>query len=210
MGDIFFDATPWRRALAVYLQNHGIGIDYPTLCRRWEEKLVAVYLGRRPYWNAFREFMADLGLMGNEINKAEDSAKTNAAGSEKRALFDGVADTLAQLKSRGIKLAVLSDTESSEPVVHRRLQEMGIEKHFDAVVSSVDIGHVKPEPGAFAEALRRLDTTADRAAFVGHDVDELEGAMRFGLTAIAYNYEPGTPADHYIASFSELLSLQTG
>jgi HAD superfamily hydrolase (TIGR01509 family) len=151
--------------------------------------------------------MADLGLTGNEIDEAENSAKTKAAGAEKRVLFDGVAETLAQLKNRGMKLAVLSDTESSEPVVRRRLREMGIEQNFDAVVTSIDIGHVKPQPEAFAEVLHRLNTTSDHAVFVGHDVDELEGAMRCGLTAIAYNHEAGAPANHHITIFSELLDV---
>ena len=207
MGDIFFDATPWRKALTVYLQNHGIDIDYPTLCRRWEKKLVAVYLGRRPYWDAFRELMADFGLTGNKINEAEDAAKKKAVGTEERVLFDGVAETLSQLKARSVKLAVLSDTESSEPVVRSRLREMGIEQNFDAVVTSVDIGHVKPQPEAFAEVMRQLHVEAPETIFVGHDVDELEGAMQCGLTAIAYNYEPGTPADRHIAGFSELLDV---
>jgi putative hydrolase of the HAD superfamily len=209
MGDIFFDATPWRKALSLYLQQHGIDIDYPELCRRWEEKLAAVYVGRRPYWDAFREFMADVGLAGNEIDEAEDAAKKKASGAEKRVLFDGVAETLTQLRDRGMKLAVLSDTESREPVVRGRLAEMGIDRCFDAVVTSIDIGHVKPQPEAFAAALRRLNVQASETIFVGHDAEELEGAMRCGLTAVAFNYEAGAPANRHLAFFSELLKLQT-
>ena len=41
-GDIFFDATVWRRALTEYLQDVGVAIHYTELCRRWEAKLVDV------------------------------------------------------------------------------------------------------------------------------------------------------------------------
>jgi putative hydrolase of the HAD superfamily len=208
MGDIFFDATPWRKALTAHLRSLGVEIDYPTLCRRWEAKLVDVYLGRREYWAALAEFLADLGLSEKLAADALDFARRQAAVVEQRTLFDGVAETLAALKAQGLRLAVLSDTESSELRVRRRLAEMGIEQYFDAVVTSIDIGHVKPQPEAFAAALHRLNAQASETVFVGHDVDELEGAMSCGLTAVAYNAEAGVPADRHIESFSELLNLQ--
>jgi HAD superfamily hydrolase (TIGR01509 family) len=210
MGDIFFDATPWRRALTARLQELGVAIDYPQFCRGWEAKLVEVYLGRREYWAALTEFLAEQGLSEAAVANTIAFARETAASVESRTLFDGVAETLAALRAKGVKLAVLSDTESSEPRVRRRLAQMGIEQCFDVVVTSIDIGHVKPQPEAFAAALARLNVTADQAAFVGHDVDELDGAMQCGIAAIAYNYEPGVPGDHFIRCFSELLDIVKG
>jgi putative hydrolase of the HAD superfamily len=209
MGDVFFDATAWRKSLTRQLQSLGVAVEYAELCRRWEAKLVAVYLGRRKYWDAFGEFLADFGLTQKDIDDTTAFARRKATEVEKRTLFDGVAETLAGLKARGLKLAVLSDTESGEAAVRRRLAELGIERYFDAVVASVDIGHVKPEAEAFAAALSRLNVAASEAMFVGHDADELEGAMRCGLTAVAYNYEAAAPADRHISHFSELLRFPT-
>lgn len=207
MGDVFFDATVWRKALAQRLRSEGVAIDYPTLCRRWEAKLVDVYLGRRKYWDAFREFLGDLGLDEARAAKVLAFARETAAAVENRVLFDGVAETLARLKAAGLKLAVLSDTESREPRVRQRLAQLGIEAHFDAVVSSVDIEHVKPERQAFTAALARLGVPAAETLFVSHDGDELQGAKRAGLTTVAYNYSEPVPADHHIRHFSELLGL---
>jgi HAD superfamily hydrolase (TIGR01509 family) len=207
MGDIFFDATAWRRSLTERLQSLGVEIDYPQLCERWETKLVPVYLGRREYWEAFREFLGELGLAPDALAEALAFARRKAAEVEHRKLFDGVAETLAALKARGLKLAVLSDTESSEARVRRRLVQLGIEQHFDAVLTSVDIGHVKPQPAAYAAALARLQVPAAEAAFVGHDVDELDGARQSGLTAVAFNHEDGVIADYYVEHFRDLLPL---
>ena len=207
MGDVFFDATVWRRALAEHLQGMGVSIDYGELCRRWETKLVDVYLGRREYWETFAEFLADLGLKEATVRETAAFAKRKAAEIERRTLFDGVAETLARLKTMGLKLAVLSDTESRQPRVRRRLAELGIEDCFDAVVTSVDIGHVKPDPEAYAAAMARLNVTADETIFVGHDEDELLGAMQTGLTAVAFNASDGVPADHRIERFPELLDF---
>lgn len=207
MGDIFFDATRWRRALAEHLQQQGIDIDYPALCRRWEAKLVDVYVGRQAYWDAFGEFLGELGLAADAEADVLAFARRQAAEVEHRTLFDGVADTLAELKARGVKLAVLSDTESREPQVRRRLADLDIEHYFDAVVTSIDIQSVKPSPEAFAASLQRLDVTADEAFFVGHDADELAGAQRCGLTAIAFNHQADVTADREIERFSDLLTF---
>ena len=207
MGDIFFDATIWRRWLAEHLQALGTEIDYPGLCRSWDAKLVDVYMGRRVYWDAFCEFLGELGLRSGDIEHTIAACRQKAAEIENRTLFDGVAETLRQLSQKRVKLAVLSDTESHESRVRQRLADLGIEKRFDAVVTSIDIGHVKPEPAAFAAVLDRLKVEAGASIFVGHDCDELEGAMRCGLTAVAFNYHDDVPANHYIEHFSQLIEL---
>jgi len=207
MGDIFFDATLWRKALVTRLQEEGVEIDYPRLCREWDPQLVEVYRGQRTYWDAFMEFLRGLGLDGARLHRVVAFAREAADKMEKRTLFDGVVETLARLKEMGLKLAVLSDTESPEGHVRRRLADLGIEAYFDAVVTSVDIGYVKPEPGAFEVALGRLGVAAAEAIFVGHDQVELEGAMRCGLMAVAYNYGKGVSADHYLSHFSDLLGV---
>ena len=86
MGDIFFDATQWRRALTACLQQEGVAIDYRLFCRRWEARLVEVYLGRREYWDAFRELIADFGLSEEVAERVFDFAKAKAAEVEQRTL----------------------------------------------------------------------------------------------------------------------------
>ena len=189
----------------------GIDIDYPELCRRWEEKLVNVYVGRREYWDALGEFLGEIGVGEDVFEEVIGAARQKAVEvGQGRALFDGVAETLAALKRAGVRLAVLSDTESREPRVRQVLAELGIEPCFDAVVASRDIGHVKPEAEAYAVALQRLGATSDQTLFVGHDAEELNGAMAAGLSAAAYNYEPGVRADHYLRHFSDLFPLVEG
>lgn len=206
MGDIFFDATPWRRKVAAYLADQGMDIDYSRLVPLWEKALVPVYVGKKPYWEAFGQFVSDVGLTEEQAVEAESAARQFSAEIKERVLFDGVADTLAELKKRGLKLAVLSDTESGEQAVRERLVRLGIEQHFDAVLTSHDLGAVKPMPEAFEAALEQVGCQVGEAAFVAHDLDELEGSMQFGLKTIAYNYEPGVPADHFLDHFSELVN----
>ncbi|MEX2187351.1 MAG: HAD family hydrolase [Pirellulales bacterium] len=207
MGDIFFDATPWRRTVSAALAERGVAMDFAEFVRRWEAELVPVYLGRKPYWDAFADLLASFSLDAARRDEVTAIAREKSLAAERRTLFPGVAQTLAELRRRGVKLAVLSDTESREPRVRQRLAALGIEDCFQAVVTSIDIGYVKPMPEAFAVALGRLGVEKPAAAFVGHDEDELTGATAFGLTAIAYNYAPGVPADHHLGEFSQLLDV---
>ncbi|UCE99396.1 MAG: HAD family hydrolase [Planctomycetota bacterium] len=207
IGDIFFDASIWRKWLTEYLQNLGVTIDYPSLCRKWEIKLVDVYLGKQKYWDRFKEFLGEFGLDDASIERTIAASQQKAREVEDRNLFDGVAETLSELKRMGLKLAILSDTESHEPHVRQRLAELNIEQYFDAVVTSVDINHIKPQPEAYAAVLKRLGGEINATIFVGHDADELQGAMDFGLTAVAYNYREKVLATHYIKRFKELLEI---
>ncbi len=204
MGDIFFDATPWRRALTAHLQSVGAEIDYDELCRRWEAALVDVYVGRAEYWPTLGSFLDELGLTPAQVDQALAFARDKAGQVEQRTLFDGVGETLAALKQRGIKLAVLSDTESRESKVRSRLADLGIEQYFDAVITSIDVGHVKPEPEAYQAALDALGVNAEQAVFVGHDEDELCGAIHCGLLAVAFNGTEGISCDLAVGQFSDL------
>jgi HAD superfamily hydrolase (TIGR01549 family) len=207
MGDIFYDATPWRRTITAALVERGIVIDFPEFVRRWEAELVPVYLGRKPYWDAFGELLYKSALAAEHREQILAIAHDKARAVEQRTLFPGVGETLAELHRRGIKLGVLSDTESREARVRERLAAMRIEAYFDAVVTSIDIGFVKPMPEAFAAALSRIGVEKSAAAFVAHDEDELTGAAAFGLRTIAYNYMPGVAADYYLAHFAELANV---
>lgn len=207
MGDIFYDATPWRRTITAALVERGIPIEFPEFVRRWEAELMPVYLGQKPYWDAFADLLGKLALDARQREEIQAIAAEKARAVEQRTLFPGVAETLAELRRRGLKLAVLSDTESREPRVRERLAAMGIEHHFDAVVTSVDIGYVKPMPEAFAAALDRIAVAKTAAAFVGHDEDELTGARAYGLLTVAYNYNPGVEADHFLGDFRDLLQV---
>lgn len=211
MGDVFYDATPWRRWLTGRLQSLGVEITYDQLVEKWESLLVDVYCGHGDYWKRFDELLASVGL---DVKLARPLA-ADAWGKGKevqvdRKCFDGVGETLARLKAEGVKLAVLSDTESSQEEARAGLRQLGIERYFDAVVTSRDIGYAKPAREAYQAAADALAVAPQRCGFVGHDAGELAGAKKHGLCSIAYNCDPAvaaTAADVYIEQFSDLSNL---
>lgn len=66
-----------------------------------------------------------------------------------------------------------------------KLARFGLLGHFEAVLTSADLGVAKPDPAAFTAACRQLDVSPRRVLSVG---DWLEGdviaATRAGLTAV--------------------------
>lgn len=208
VGDVFFDATPWRRWLAGRLRSLDVKITYEQLVEKWESLLVDVYCGRADYWTRFNQLLALVGLNGEQTQQVTAAAKAKAKEVQVgRELFEGVARTLEDLQADGVKLAVLSDTESDEKDARRMLRSLGIERYFDAVVTSRDIGHAKPAGEAYQAAVEALGVAPESCGFVGHDMDELAGAGEAGLCPIAYNCDPAAPADVYIERFSDLSNL---
>lgn len=207
-GDILYDASVWRRWLAGQLQALGAEISYEQLVETWESLLVDVYCGRADYWSRFHELLEGFDIGG--VQADELTAAARVKGQEVqigRKPFDGVPETLEKLKATGVKLAVLSDTESGQEKVRATLRQLGIESFFDAVVTSRDIGHVKPSVAAFEAAMEAIDVRVERCAFVGHDVDELDGARHAKLFAVAYNHHPGVDGDVCIEDFRDLWGI---
>jgi HAD superfamily hydrolase (TIGR01662 family) len=120
---------------------------------------------------------------------------------------------LTKLSER-FSLALVTDTETSrEPAVRRALSRLGLERFFDAVVTSQDLGVSKPDPAMFQEALRRIRVLPEEAVMVGNDLDrDVEGAARLGLRTILVTnsryYDPArTTTAHVVPTLSEAADL---
>lgn len=119
--------------------------------------------------------------------------------------FEGVKETLLKLKEEGFLLGIITNTANSISNKLNWFERGGFGNVWDSIISSMEIGIVKPFPEIYCAALKQLDLTADQAVFVGHRISELDGANAAGLQTIAFNYDEGAKADYYINEFCELL-----
>jgi HAD superfamily hydrolase (TIGR01509 family) len=103
-----------------------------------------------------------------------------------RHLWSGTAgdthDTLARLRSAGLKLGVVSNSDGR---VVEALEAAGLRGYFDVVLDSALVGVEKPDPAIFRAALDALDVSPAEALYVGdlYDVDVL-GANAAGIPAV--------------------------
>jgi putative hydrolase of the HAD superfamily len=132
-------------------------------------------------------------------------------GAELR-LVDGVADTLAALSERGVRLGIICDVGfTPSPALLAHLERRGLVKYFDHWSFSDEVGVYKPDPRIFSHALDGLGGP-DPAGCV-HVGDrkrtDVAGARAAGMRAVrittAYEDPDEGPDDLVISSYEELL-----
>jgi putative hydrolase of the HAD superfamily len=96
-------------------------------------------------------------------------------------LFDDALPFLRELRSRGIKIAIVSNCSE-----HTRdlLVGNGVAGLADALVLSCEVGAQKPAAEIFAYALDQLDVPARHALFVDDQPSYCAGAAALGITAV--------------------------
>jgi len=106
-------------------------------------------------------------------------------------------EVLTELKKRGYKLGVVTNTSTSrEEHVRVAMRRIDIEKHFDVVVTSVDLGFGKPDERIFFTALRKLGVRPEEAAMVGNRLDtDILGGNRAGMKTILLKRDNRYPTE---------------
>jgi putative hydrolase of the HAD superfamily len=121
--------------------------------------------------------------------------------------FEGVRETLEELKNRKLYLGIVTDTAQPLHVKLGKLERGGIGHVWDSIIASQEVGIQKPDPKIYQLALQQLGLQPCQAIFVGHKTAELEGARKVGMKTVAFNYDPDAIADYYIDHFSHLADL---
>ena len=156
--------------------------------------------------DAYRDYFKSL-------NREDLYDKYNQFKQEKMKLdiLPQVKSTLAQLKSKGVKYILASDSYKSSSFLKDRLKDMGLNELIYDAYSSKTIGETKPSQKFFDTILNDLELKKGKVAFLGHDVDELEGAHKLGYKTIALHYTPkDEPKIGYakkIKNFSDLTKV---
>lgn len=124
----------------------------------------------------------------------------------------GVVETLTELRRRGIRTALVSNSTEDVALVWAETPFAGL---FDTAVFSATAGFMKPDREIYELALRELPVSASETLFVGDGAnDELEGARVVGMTPVLV--QPGVAPQwdgledwqgRRIASIPEVLEL---
>ncbi len=126
--------------------------------------------------------------------------------------FPGVDHALAELRSMGLKLGVVTNT--FDRFVHAILQRTGLADRFDIVVSADTLPERKPHPAPLLHACRAIGVDARRTLFVGDSRNDTEAAQaaHMRIVCMTYGYNEGRPATELpclalLADMSELPPL---
>jgi len=120
-------------------------------------------------------------------------------------------EVLVELKRRGYRLALLSNTSHGH-IIRRIMDREGLSPFFDHLLYTDEIGPRKPNPQAFRILLDRVDTESKETAHIGDRLElDVLGARRSGIRSVLYasNRDTcynGLPRPHFcIHSLGELI-----
>ena len=124
-------------------------------------------------------------------------------------LFEETIEVLEELKQRSIRLAVISNWDTSLVEVFRLLE---IDKYFEVVIESHDskVLSIKPDNRIFAIACEAMDVNPDEAVHIGDTFDaDITGASGAGIRAIFVDRKDKKPGiwDETVSDLRGILEL---
>lgn len=120
-------------------------------------------------------------IFENKNKKATISLATHLAqqfrafSTEHLRLFDGVIETLRELRRAGKKLFILSNAQAC--FTKPELSRLGLTRYFNGIILSSDEKCAKPDPALFAKLVDRYHLNRRECVYIGNDpVTDVEGA----------------------------------
>ncbi len=96
-------------------------------------------------------------------------------------LVDYVAATLKDT----YKIALLSNSSSS--YLRNELAKYDLEKYFDQITISSEVGLIKPQSEIFEYVMQKLSASSDECVFIDDNPRHVKAAEKIGMHAIVYS-----------------------
>lgn len=98
-------------------------------------------------------------------------------------LFPGVVEFVQDLRSAGIKTAIVTDLTAQ--IQFRKIIYFGLDDYFDYVVTSEESGADKPDPAPFQIALQKLQVAPENCWMIGDCAHaDISGARSLNIIAL--------------------------
>ena len=169
------DFTPYRDVLPAMA-----GIPADALYREFGRLAPALSVGQISITEAFAEILRARGVEPRPdlVRAMADKSRELLLLSAR--LYDDVLPLLRTLRTRGIKVAIVSNCDEN---TRDLLVEVGVAALTDVLALSNEVGAVKPWAQIYQYALDNLGVTADAALFVDNNATFCAGAAALGIQA---------------------------
>lgn len=101
-------------------------------------------------------------------------------------LYDGVAEVVHTLRSRGHRLGIV--TSKMEAIARRSVKHVGLEAEFELLVGCDATTRHKPHPEPVRYALHHLGLRADDAVYVGDSPFDIQAGNSAGVRTVAVTW----------------------
>jgi putative hydrolase of the HAD superfamily len=137
------------------------------------------------YPGLVRQLFGDFELQLTDDELTRFLEAEHAAWEPARQLGAHTNALLDALRSRGLKLAIVSNAFDPGWLLQRDLEQLGLADRIDLAVFSSEVGKRKPHPEIFEVALRKLGVRPADALFVGDRLyEDVRGAGELGMTTV--------------------------
>lgn len=107
----------------------------------------------------------------------------------------GAVELLADIHALGMRSVIASNTYWRDADSYwEDFRLLGMADHVDAIVTSVDAGHLKPHPAVFEMAMRAGGAPAEQCVVIGNkEANDIEPALALGMRAILVHPDDPIP-----------------
>jgi FMN phosphatase YigB (HAD superfamily) len=119
--------------------------------------------------------------------------------------LSGAIELLAEIRALGLRTVIASNTYWRDAQSYwEDFRLLGMADYIEAIVTSVDAGHLKPHPAVFEMAMRVAGTPAERCVVIGNrEENDIAPALALGMrTILVYPDDPKPPSSsaHAVAA----------
>ena len=107
----------------------------------------------------------------------------------------GAVELLAEIHALGLRSVIASNTYWRDAESYwEDFRLLGMAGYVDAIVTSVDAGHLKPHPAVFQLALRAAGASPERCVVIGNkEENDIVPALALGMRAILVHPDDPSP-----------------
>ena len=156
-----------------------------------------------------KRFNDTLSYFGIEDNKlANEIGLAYIKNSPTRTLLvNNTIEILTYLKS---KYTLHIITNGFKEVQYLKLNNCGLTPFFNEIITSEEVGVMKPNPKVFEFALEKAKASKNESIYVGDDFKvDIEGALNAGINAIFYNPNQKKHELPIFGDVTELIQIKT-
>ena len=176
----------WRDAFTSSLKSNRACLDQERVDAITSEIFTKPMLHREknlsPYEYRIKEVVSKIGIDLSDDDLGSIAQATVEAWNEHISL-DPEAVPVLEAVGRTKKTALISNFDYP-PYIYRILAFYGLDKLFDHVTVSGEIGVEKPDPAVFKPALEATGLVAAATIYIGDSDVDVEGARRAGMIPI--------------------------
>lgn len=121
-----------------------------------------------------------------------------------KSLYDDVIDTFKEIKRKGLKIGIISDTGLS---LENTLLALDLGKYIDCYTCSKEVGVMKPDPKIYKVALDKLGLNANECIYIDDYDKEVEGAINLGFKGFRINRNNTDKKDFDIHTLKDIINV---